>query len=78
MGIGTVGTAAIQSSGATAGLVIRLVSGGVSFGTIFQSMFPDAPQEQLAMFHTIFNVITVILILPLTDALVQLNARNYL
>ena len=57
------------------GFIIKLVSGGVTFGSIFQSMFPDAPQEQLAMFHTIFNVITVLLILPLTDALVKLVCR---
>ncbi len=58
-----------------AGFVIKVVTGGVTFGSLFQSMFPDAPQEQLAMFHTIFNVITVILILPLTNALVKLVCR---
>ncbi len=58
-----------------AGFLIKAISGGVTFGSIFQSMFADAPQEQLAMFHTIFNVITVILILPLTDALVRLVCR---
>ncbi len=58
-----------------AGVIIRFISGGVTFGSIFQSIFPDAPQEQLAMFHTIFNVITVVLILPLTDALVKLVCR---
>lgn len=57
------------------GFIIKIVSGGETFGSIFQSMFPDAPQEQLAMFHTIFNVITVILILPLTDALVKMVCR---
>ena len=57
------------------GFIIDVISGGVTFGSIFQSMFPDAPQEQLAMFHTIFNVITVILILPLTDSLVKLVCR---
>ena len=57
------------------GFVIKTVTGGVTFGSLFQSMFPDAPQEQLAMFHTIFNVITVMLILPLTDALVKLVCR---
>ena len=57
------------------GFIIKLVSGGMTFGSIFQSMFPDAPQEQLAMFHTIFNVITVILILPFTDALVKMVCR---
>ncbi len=58
-----------------AGFIIKVISGGVTFGTMFQSMFPDAPQEQLAMFHTIFNVITVLLILPLTNALVKLVCR---
>ena len=58
-----------------AGFIIKIISGGVTFGSIFQSMFPDVPQEQLAMFHTIFNVITVILILPLTNALVKLVCR---
>lgn len=57
------------------GLLVKVISGGVTFGSIFQSMFPDAPQEQLAMFHTIFNVITVVLILPLTDALVKMVCR---
>ena len=57
------------------GFIIKVISGGVTFGSMFQSMFPDAPQEQLAMFHTIFNVITVLLILPLTDALVKLVCR---
>ena len=57
------------------GLLVKVISGGMTFGSIFQSMFPDAPQEQLAMFHTIFNVITVVLILPLTDALVKMVCR---
>ncbi|MCF0206160.1 MAG: Na/Pi cotransporter family protein, partial [Bacteroidales bacterium] len=38
-------------------------------------MFPDVPQVQLAMFHTIFNVTTVIIILPLTNLLVKLVCR---
>ncbi|MBR6425491.1 MAG: Na/Pi cotransporter family protein [Oscillospiraceae bacterium] len=55
------------------GLGIRLVSSGsFSYGEIFQKLFPGAPQTQLAMFHTVFNVLTVIIMLPLTNALVQL------
>jgi phosphate:Na+ symporter len=38
-------------------------------------MFPGAPQLQLAMFHTIFNCITVCIILPLTDYLVNLVCK---
>ncbi|MBS7245372.1 MAG: Na/Pi cotransporter family protein [Candidatus Cryptobacteroides sp.] len=44
----------------------------ITYGNLFETMFPGAPQTQLAMFHTFFNVITVILILPLTNALVKL------
>ncbi len=47
----------------------------VSFGGIFERMFPSAPQTQLAMFHTFFNVITVAVMLPLTGALVSLVKR---
>ena len=53
------------------GWIIKITTGGITFGSIFANMFPDAPQTQLAMFHTIFNVATVIIILPLTNALVN-------
>lgn len=55
------------------GLFMRL--GGIDFGTIFDAMFPGAPQIQLAMFHTIFNVITVLIVLPLTNLLVKLVTK---
>lgn len=45
--------------------------GGIDFGYLFSHMFPHAPQMQLSMFHTIFNLITVILVLPLTNLLVK-------
>ena len=51
-------------------VITTLTSGGCTFGTIFADMFPNAPQTQLAMFHTIFNVITVIIMLPLTSQLI--------
>lgn len=47
-------------------------AGGLNFGIMFERMFPHAPQLQLAMFHTIFNVVTVIIVLPLTNILVKL------
>lgn len=47
-------------------------AGTINFGVLFERMFPNAPQLQLAMFHTIFNVITVIIVLPLTNGLVKL------
>lgn len=55
-----------------AALVMYLVTNGqISFGSIFENMFPNAPQVQLAMFHTIFNCLTVVIILPLTNLLVR-------
>ncbi len=58
-----------------AAFVMGLVSDNVTFGNIFNRMFPDVPQMQLAMFHTIFNVVTVIIVLPLTNALVKLVCK---
>lgn len=49
--------------------------GGIDFGWLFEKMFPNAPQTQLAMFHTIFNVVTVIIVLPLTNLLVKLVTK---
>jgi len=55
---------------------LGLFSGNsVSYGTLFEKMFPGAPQTQLAMFHTIFNVCTVVIMLPLTSALVNLVCK---
>ena len=56
--------------------IMHLVtSGALNYGVIFETMFPGAPQLQLAMFHTIFNCITVCIILPLTNALVNLVVK---
>ena len=58
------------------GWLLNLVSGGsFNFGVMFERMFPAAPQAQLAMFHTFFNVITVLIILPLNDFLVSLVCK---
>lgn len=59
-----------------ASLILTGATGGnVNFGSIFAAMFPGAPQTQLAMFHTIFNLLTVVIMLPLTKALVALVTR---
>ena len=42
----------------------------ISYGDLFEKLFPSAPQVQLAMFHTFFNVATVAIMLPLTGLLV--------
>lgn len=52
------------------GLCLRL--GGIDYGWLFTKIFPHAPQIQLSMFHTIFNVATVALVLPMTNWLVKL------
>lgn len=44
----------------------------VDFGWLFGKMFPNTPQLQMSMFHTIFNVCTVIIVLPFTNLLVKL------
>ena len=56
-----------------AGLIMRLF--GADYGMLFVKMFPHAPQMQLAMFHTIFNVITVCVFLPLVNPLVKLVTK---
>ena len=55
-----------------AGIMYLASSGTFGFGTIFEDLFPGVPQFQLALFHTFFNVTTVLIILPLTDYLVRL------
>ena len=54
------------------GFVLSILSGGnLNYGVIFAKLFPKAPQIQLAMFHTIFNVSTVFVALPLTNLLIK-------
>ena len=58
-----------------AALALSLVTAGVwSFGTIFERLF-HTPQLQLAMFHSVFNVTTMLVALPLTNALVNLACK---
>ena len=46
-----------------------------SFGILFERMFPGVPHVQLAMFHTFFNIASVLIVLPLTEKLVDLVKR---
>lgn len=58
------------------GLIISLTTGdSVDFGIIFERLFPGVPQIQLAMFHTVFNTITVLIVLPLTGFLVNIVSK---
>ena len=57
-------------------LILRISTAGAwNFGTIFERWFPSAPQLQLAMFHTFFNVCTMFVALPLTNGLVNIACR---
>ena len=47
----------------------------LSYGGLFERIFPSAPQVQLAMFHTFFNTVTVAIMLLLTGMLVALVQR---
>lgn len=58
-----------------AGGMFLATEGALNFGVIFEHLFPNAPQLQMAMFHTIFNVATVVITLPLTDRLVHFVCR---
>ena len=58
------------------GFLLSLVSGGrTDFGIIFERLFPSAPQIQLAMFHTVFNTLTVLIFLPLTGILISIVTK---
>lgn len=58
------------------GFLLCITTGGNwSFGQVFERLFPAAPQLQLAMFHTVFNICTMLVAMPLTNALVNLACR---
>ncbi|MBQ1859110.1 MAG: Na/Pi cotransporter family protein [Paludibacteraceae bacterium] len=52
-----------------------VTKGSMSFSTLFADFFPHAPQVQLAMFHTVFNVCTMLVAMPLTNGLVNISCR---
>ena len=54
--------------------VIKLVSTG-SIGMTFESLCPGSPHFQLAMFHTIFNIASVLIALPFTGLFVSLSKK---
>lgn len=58
------------------GLIMEIASGGkLSFGSIFCGLFPKAPQLQLAMFHSCFNITCALVMLPLTNRMVNLVTK---
>lgn len=56
--------------------LIKILSNStVSSATFFEQTFPGVPHVQLAMFHTFFNILSVLLVLPISDKLVNLTKR---
>jgi len=49
--------------------------GGWSFARILETVFPLVPATQLAMMHTFFNTLTVVVMLPLTNLLIKLVVK---
>lgn len=62
------------------GAVVFVAIGGIlslcgkSYAAILYSLF-GSPQLSLAMFHTVFNTVTALIALPLTNALVRLAVK---
>ncbi len=57
-------------------IVLSFVSNGkLTYGSMLVKAFPGAPHTQLAMFHTIFNVASVLIVLPFTEKLVAFTER---
>lgn len=47
----------------------------LDYGSVFSYLFPNAPQIQLAMFHTFFNCVAVLVFLPFTETMVRMVER---
>ena len=59
-----------------AGFLIADCFNGPRYSEMLEYVFPGAsPEIQLAMFHTFFNVVAVIIMLPLTGKLIELVTR---
>ena len=46
-----------------------------TIGDLFEMMFPEVPAFQLSMFHTIFNAVTVLMLVPLIKPFVKLTEK---
>ncbi len=70
-------TAYIHLAFNTAGVVVFMLIGwfmklgGTSYAILLEAMFPGVPSTQLAMMHTLFNVISVFCMLPFTKLFVK-------
>lgn len=56
-------------------LATALSGGAFSIGSVFQKMFPHTMPFQLSMFHTIFNVVSILIICPFIAFFIKLSMR---
>ncbi|MDR2634883.1 MAG: Na/Pi cotransporter family protein [Clostridiales bacterium] len=59
----------------TGTVVFMLIGLGLDYGALMERIFRGMAGTQLAMMHTIFNVTTVLFVLPFTSLLVKLTER---
>lgn len=59
------------------GYGMSVCSDTLTYGTLFEKMFPGKPQVQLAMFHTFFNCIAVLLMLPFTNLFIKWSEKFF-
>lgn len=50
-----------------------LTNGNVTYGSLLNMIMPGSPESQLALFHLLFNVLSAIICLPLTNYIVDIS-----
>ena len=50
-----------------------LTNGNVTYGSLLNMIMPGPPESQLALFHLLFNVLSAIICLPLTNYIVDIS-----
>ena len=50
-----------------------LTNGNITYGTLLNKIIPSSPEAQLALFHLLFNVLSAIICLPLTNYIVAIS-----
>ncbi len=53
-------------------IIIAATGNQFFMGDLFKLMFPNFPQFQLSMFHTLFNLVTVLILTPFANLFVKL------
>lgn len=56
-------------------IITAATSGRFTVGWLFEKMFPTVKPLQLSMFHTFFNIVTVLILWPMMGAFVKLSEK---